>query len=934
MKKIFLLAAIFLTITGLAQKVTVTGIAIDSLSRQPIPNATITLLLNSDSSLVSFTMGNDNGRFELKDIRFGEYRLLITHINYYNRITTFSIKDGNIADLGNVLMHDRSKILSEVTISSEAPPVTIIDDTIQYNAGSFRTPPNANVEQLLKKLPGVKVEKDGTIKAQGEKVNRVLVDGKEFFGNDPKVAIRNLPADAIDKVQVYDRQSEQAQLTGFDDGNYEKTINLTLKKDKKKGMFGKANAGVGNNKRFEGKFNLNSFKGARQMSAIAMANNTNAEGFSFMDILNFKGELAKMQMGGGGNMNINITEEDAAAFGLGGSNNPGIRTTWGSGFNYNNILGNKTDLQSNFFYNRYDPNIESHIQRQYFLPDSSYYYSQNSDNNNINSNQRLNLNVFYQLDSMNTIRIIPSLNLQQTSNSSFTDYQTLTENRGITNEGYSNSFADNKGFTFRNELIYGRKLNRKGRTLSFSLQTSINGSNGNGDLASINSFYKTDGSLLSKDTLDQRNITAATLTGYTARVAFTERIFKRSLIELSIARSKTNSTSAKNTFDYNVQNGKHDQENTLLSNNFENSYGYVHGGLRLRTQKKKYIFSVGAVWQQAYLDGKAIATIKDSLVSKTFKNLLPSARIQYIISKFKRLSINYTASTRQPDIAQLQPVPDNSNSLNIKEGNPNLRQEYNHNIQANLNLVSPYKNKNLFVFFTLQSTRNKIVNADSINALGIKRTKPVNVNGVYNINGNINYSIPLRFLKATIEVSSNISYYNGTQFINSNSNNIKALTVGPEVRLDINPTPKINLSLGTALNFSNTKYSLRSSGETKYIRQEFNGSVDWEMPNLFFLSTGITYIINSQRAPGYNGKIPLWNASLSKQVLRFNRGEIRLSAVDLLNRNIGINRISNQNYIEDSRVNTLKQFFLLSFTYSLSKTGLNNAGGGGMRIMR
>src|SRR6185436_6868139 len=225
--------------------------------------------------------------------------------------------------------------------------------------------------------------------------------------NDPKIATKNLPADAVDKVQVYDKQSDQAQLTGFDDGNYEKTINLKLKKDKKKGVFGKVNAGAGNNERYEGKFNVNSFKGARQMSAIGMGNNTNAEGFSFMDILNFTGELARMQRGGGSNININVSGDDAAAMGLnGGNRNSGINTAWGGGFNYNNIIGTKLDLQSNYFYNRYNPNSESHIQRQYFLPDSSYFYNQNSFTDNLSNSHRFNLNTLYQLDSLNSIRII------------------------------------------------------------------------------------------------------------------------------------------------------------------------------------------------------------------------------------------------------------------------------------------------------------------------------------------------------------------------------------------------------------------------------------------------------------------------------------------------------------------------------------------------
>ena len=304
---LFIPVFFFCTIASAQKNGTIKGIAFDTVAKQPVASATITLMQKKDSSLISFTMTDNNGRFELSGIQNGEYRLLITHVNYHTSSQVLKIDDDHKSiDLGSIIMNDRTKVLSEVTVTSEAPPVTLVGDTIQYNAGSFKTQPNANVEDLLKKLPGVKVEKDGTVKAQGEKVQKVLVDGKEFFGNDPKIATRNLPADAIDKVQVYDKLSDQAQLTGFDDGNSEKTINLKLKKDKKKGVFGKINAGAGTDERYQGKFNVNSFKGARQMSVIGMGNNTNAEGFSFMDVLNFTGALSQLKNGGG---DINLYDQ-------------------------------------------------------------------------------------------------------------------------------------------------------------------------------------------------------------------------------------------------------------------------------------------------------------------------------------------------------------------------------------------------------------------------------------------------------------------------------------------------------------------------------------------------------------------------------------------------------------------------------------------------
>jgi len=942
MRKIVLLLLLTLiTITIQAQKNgSVKGIAFDTIGKQPVAAATITVLERKDSSLVSFTMTGTDGHFEVKGLPNGDYRLLITHVNYYNSNTYFSISDNKkAAELGNIVMNDKNKVLEEVVLAAEAPPVTMINDTIQYNAGSFKVQPNASVEQLLKKLPGVKVEKDGTIKAQGEKVNRVLVDGKEFFGNDPKMATKNLPADAVDKVQVYDKQSDQAQLTGFEDGNTEKTINLKLKKDKKKGVFGKLNGGAGTDDRVEGKFNVNSFKGARQLSTIGMGNNTNAEGFSFMDILNFTGELARMQRGGGGNININMSGDDAAAMGLNAGGNNGIKTVWGGGLNYNDIIGTKLDFQSNYFYNHYNPKLQSDIRRQYLLPDSSYFFNQHSNSDNVNSTHRVNLNMLYQIDSMNSIRINPSFGYQEAITDSRNDYQTFSENQVLNNEGYTINKFNNKGYNFRNDMIWRKKFARKGRTFSLSLQTSFNKSNGDGSLSSLNSFYKPDGSLLQRDTLNQVISSKGDLKGYTTRAVYTEPLWKRSLIEFSFGKSNTKNTAEKKTHDFNRANGKYDVLNNFLSNDFENNYGYTTGGIRLRTQRKKYYYSFGASWQQAELEGKIISGTKDSTISKTFKNILPTGRFQYNFTKYKSLSFNYVTSTNQPNMSQLQPVPDVSNPLDIREGNPDLKQEFTHMAQANLNMISPFKNRSLFLNLMGRVTENKISNYDSVNlSTGIRKSKPVNVNGVYNLNSNLSYSLPVRFLKASFELSGTTAFSQNKQLINNKfgqavTNTIKTFSTGPEVNLNMNATDKINIELGASVNINNTKYSLQPDFNSNYLSQEYNASLDWELPKKYYFSTEFTYTNNSQRAVGFNSKVALWNASISKQVLKYNRGEFKLSGRDLLNQNVGVNRNTNNNYVEDSRVLSLRRFFLLSFTYSLSKTGLNNSNQGGVRII-
>ncbi|MFM9909124.1 MAG: outer membrane beta-barrel family protein [Chitinophagaceae bacterium] len=910
----------------------VKGTVMDTLAKQPVAAATLTILNRKDSSLVSFSMTNDKGQFELKGLGNGDYRLMITHINYHNSNKYFSITDGKKQfDLGNVIIHDAAKVLAEVVVAAEAPPVTLVGDTIQYNAGSFKVQPNATVEDLLKKLPGVKVDKDGTVKAQGQKVNKVLVDGKEFFGDDPKIATRNLPADAVDKVQVFDKQSEQSQLTGFDDGNSEKTINLKLKKDKKKGLFGKAMAGYGTNDRYEGRFNINSFKGARQFSVIGMANNDNAEGFSFFDMLNFSGELSRLKQGGnGGNINITINSNDASSF---GGNNNGINTTRAGGFNYNNILGKKTDFQSNYFYSRTNPNTEKNIQRQYFLPDSSYFSNQNSFSSTITNSHRLNLNADIIIDSFHSLRITPSFGYQETQASSYADYENLSNLQQRSIDGFSRNSSNNKGMNFRNDLLFRKKFRRKGRTFSVSLQNSFNNTDGDGSLESVNKFYNhLNAALLRTDSINQQFNTKGNLEGYSTRLAYTEPIFKKSLIEFSIGNSNTHSKATKETFDYNKQNGKYDQLNQLLTNDFENRYGYTRTGLRIRTQKKKYNYSVGASWQQATLEGKIITGTKDSVIRKTFNNVLPNARLQYNFTRYRNLVLNYSANTNQPNASQLQPVPDNSDPLNIRFGNPDLKQEYSNAIQIQFTSINPFKNRNLFLFLNLIKTDNKIVNND-VFVQGIKTSQPVNVNGVFNMNGDLSISFPIRLLKGSITMSTNSTYFRNKQLVNGAENTSNTVSIGPDVRLDMQLGEKVNWSLNSGFNYNNTSYSLASARDARYISQQYSTSFDWQLPKNFFVATDFNYTINNQLAEGFNANIAFFNASISKQILRFNRGELKLKAYDLLNQNLGINRTSNQNYIEDIRQRNLRRFFLLSFTYSLNKNGLGQGGGGGMKMI-
>ena len=926
MKKILLIALSgFIWLSSFAQKSgSVKGIVFDTIAKQPVSAATITVLQREDSSLVTFTMTNSRGEFSLTNVPYGDFRLLVTHVSYHNVNKFFTVNDAkkNI-DLANIEVSDKSKVLEEVVVMAEAPPVTLIGDTVQYNAGSFKTKPNSVVEDLLKKMPGIQVEKDGTVKAQGQEVKKVLVDGKEFFGTDPKIATKNLPADAVDKVQVYDRQSDMAQLTGFDDGQSEKTINLKLKKDKKKGVFGKVNAGGGTEGRYQGRFNVNSFKGARQMSVIGMANNTNAEGFSFMDILSFSGGMSQLGGGGGGNINISMGSNDALAGAMGGGNNNAINTSWAGGANYNNIIGTKMEVQSNYFFSRYNPVTDQKLRRQYILPDSTYFYNQNSRTNNLSYSHRFNLTYDYLIDSMHSLKFTPNLSLQNRKSRSLSDYETLSEQLMRSNNGFSDNFSASDGYNFNGTLLFRKKFRKRGRTFSLSLGSTLNNSDGTGELESVNQFYNRSGALAKTDSINQRSISESEVRGYNSRAVYTEPLFKRSLLELSVSKNESRSVSDKITYDYDRNSGKHDRVNPLLTNNYENVYGTTTAGLRIRTQRKKYNYSLGVTWQNADLEGTIKSGTKDSVISKSFYNLLPNARFQYNFTRFKNLQLDYRASTNQPSVSQLQPIPDISNPLNIRLGNPDLRQEFTHRVNARYTGMNPFRNKSFFWFSSYSFTNNRIVNFDLIDSFGRKTTRPVNVDGVYNLNNDISVGWPLRLIKGTLNFNTGVGYSKTIQFINTVRNNIYNISIDPGVEISKSFKDKLDLTLRSGFTYNKAKYSLQSSLNNDYLTQEYGIDVGWQLPKNFYFSTDFNYTVSSQRSAGFNAKVPLWNAAFSKLFLKYNRGEMKLSVYDLLNENQAIVRNTNANYIEDQNNRVLKRFFLLSFTYSLNKMSAN-----------
>ncbi|MES1160139.1 MAG: outer membrane beta-barrel protein, partial [Bacteroidota bacterium] len=750
----------------------------DTAVHSPIADVTVTVLNSKDSSLAGFSRSRESGNFLVKGLNAGTYRLLITHVGYRTISRNFVINDlVRELDMGEIPLTEKSNLLAEVTV--EQAPVTIRHDTVEFNAGSFKTKPDAVVEDLLKKLPGLQVDKDGTIKANGEQVKKVLVDGKEFFGNDPRIASKNLPADVVDKVQVFDRKSDQSRFTGFDDGNSQRTINLTIKKDKKHGVFGKVAAGGGaaemgdglGDGRYEGNFNLNQFEGDRQLSAMGMTNNTNKQGFSFLDVLNFNSSSTGSGKGSNPMASPGLPS-DIPIQGL-TDNSQAITTTRAGGANFNDDWHNgNSNIHGNYFYNHTDDLIDQKDARQYLSPGNSILQDHNSSGDRHNENQRLALISDLRIDSFSSLKIASTFTYQNSSHGEKAIDSSRDQATGqLLNDGISRSSAYAKGYNWNTNALLRHRFAKKGRTISANLFFGLNSNKGGGSLYSINQYYQPQpGQPVVIDTLNQVYNQPANGNDYEVTLAYTEPLSKKSLLEFNYDFSQSHSLSDKNTFDADGA-GKFTVPNAQLTNEFKNTYTSHREGIQFRNQQNKFNFTVGAALQQAISGNRFSYLTKDSALQQSFTNILPNANLQYSFNKYRDLRLFYTTYTNQPGITQLAPVPDNADPLNIRLGNPGLKQEYYHSLRLNYAAFDPFRRTSFFAMMNFNDIHHKIVNDDVFDSAGVRTTRPVNLDGTYTLNSLLSRGFPLRALKSNLNLNSSIRYDHNASLVNGIRNN-------------------------------------------------------------------------------------------------------------------------------------------------------------------
>ncbi|MFL9481594.1 outer membrane beta-barrel protein [Chitinophagaceae bacterium LWZ2-11] len=902
-----------------AQTGSVRGRLIDSIGKQSLKDASVVILESKDSTLETYSLAKDDGSFELKNIPQGTYIVQATFQGYSPFFKKVQItKDNLILNVGTIYMKIKEKELDEVVVTQS--PVVMKHDTIEYNAGSFKVNPGANVvvEDLLKKMPGMSVDNSGNVSHAGEQVQRVLVDGKRFFGDDPRMATKNLPPDVVDKIQVFDDLSDQSKFSGFDDGNRVKTINITTKKDKRKGYFGKVNLGAGEDSQGDGDLvydnmlNLSRYNGNSQLTLLGQGNNVNKQNFTPQNILGGSG-------GGGGR----------GGGGGGTSTGTGITTTWAGGGNYHNTWGkaNPFDFAGSYFYNSQKNVNSTKTNTQNFLTgskgaDSSNYTDALSSGLSNKSVSSVNFNIEPQLDSSNSMIIRPSFTYQEGdnfSNQSSTKY--LENHIDTVYNTASKSSSESNGYNSSVNATFRHKFKTKGRTYSINVTGGRNENNSSGDYYSDNSYF-----VPTKyyKNVDQQYNSATTTNSLSTTLSYTEPTFKNQLIEFKYNYSYNKNEADTKTFNYNGATQGFDLLDSALSNKYDNTYFSNTATINYRVQKTKYNFMFGSGLQFGNQTSNNLS--KDYTIKRNYVNPSPSFNFTYNFSKTKSLRVFYNGNTGQPSVSQLQPIVATSDSINFTVGNPNLKQQFTHSFRVLYHSFDVVTQQLVFATINASVIQNDIqssvvnLKGAQYNA-GSQITSYTNLNGTVNINGTFSYGFPLRTPKSNLTFTTNASYAQSQNLIDSASNFARNTSIGEKIGWTTNLKDNFDVNVFSTSTYNIAKQTLNTRSNANTFQQQVGVDFTYFTKNGFLFANNFTYSYTGGLSAGYNASVPLWNASIAKQFFKNKAGELKFYVFDLLNQNKSATRTSSGTGIVDTQSKVLTRYFMLSFTYSLRKFG-------------
>jgi len=900
------------------------GKVVDAQSNESLPGANVLMVFQRDTTRKIGVITDSDGLFSFPRVREGMMvNLRISFVGYQTFSEMIELKDLETTQVFKI--SPVIEQLEEIKVTGVQTRVEMKGDTAQYNAAAFKVNQDANAQDLITKMPGV-VTTGGKLEAQGEQVRRVLVDGQEFFGDDPSLALKSLPAEVISQIQIFDRQSDQSQFTGFNDGNTEKTINIVTNGRLRNGTFGRLFGAYGTQDRYQAGGNINLFDGNERITLVGLSNNINQQNFSSEDLAG----VAQSAQGGGssgrrGGRRGGSSGANPNDFMIG--QNAGINSTSSFGINYSNKWTEKFKLNSSYFFNGTGNTTNQTTSREILLQSgSNQFYNEGSVGESDNYNHRISLRGEYTLDENNSIIFSPRISYQDNSTTSQLNGLTLLTDQSILNNQANSTKSATDALSFNNSILWRHRFEKPRRTISVDFRQTVNTRNANSDLFSQNdTFFPSDTSLVT----DQISDTKSDTYNFSISTNYTEPLSEEMQLMFSYNPSYSLSNSDQYTNFKNPNTGNYDVLQNDLSSSFDNTTLTQSGGLGLRWQPSRGINAmINLNFQFANLSGtQQFPSTLD--IDKTFFNVLPFAMIRYSTSPLLNLRLFYRTSTDLPSVSQLQPVINNSNPIFLSSGNDQLDQQLTHSLFLRVNSTNPQSGKSLFLYAngslsnSYLGTSTFIARSATVldNGLtlqpGMQFSKPVNLDGYLNLRSFATLSSPSTLLKSTFNLNAGLTYSETPSIINEVANSTNSYSYNAGLVIASNISKNVDFTLNYTGNYVTAKNKIQPELNSAFFNGLAGGKIQVLLWESLVLATDINYSDYNGLGDGFNQNFTLWNARIGYKFLPKKAGELSISLFDILKENRSVNRNITETYIEDTQTQIIQQYVLLTFTYNV-----------------
>ncbi|WPP50985.1 TonB-dependent receptor [Catalinimonas niigatensis] len=887
---------LFFTLKAYTQNSEVQGTVRSADDRTGLPGATVILERNTDATNQG-VVTNINGEFRITAQDTGQYTLKVQFVGF-EPVSKIIQLTGNPVNVGDILLFEETTTLQDVEIVAKAIAGEQKGDTTQFNASAFKTAPDANAQELVEKMPGI-VMQDGKVQAQGEDVQQIFIDGKPFFGEDVNAALQNLPADVIAGIQVYDQKSDKALLSGIDDGERIRTINIVTKPNRRKGQFGKATAGYGTDSRYMAGASVNLFNEDRRITLTGLSNNINT--------LNYSSDPN--------------SQEDSRT-------QEGIITTHTLGMNFIDTWNEKIDISGSYFYtHRTTESNQTKIRDFVLSSDSGQVYTENNTSTEVNARHQVDMRFDYKINENNRLLIRPSVSLKENTVSSYFLGNTNSVS-GPINQTENTSNSDNFDYDFYNRMYYSHKFNKAGRSLNLRSHTAYHTNEDDSYRLADNVFYNAQDR---NEVLNQLNqYTRLDRAGFDweSGVSYTEPVGKHGNVEIEYEIGNTFNDSDKRTFNYEELTDDFSLLDTAISNTFESRYLTQETELGYQYNTEKFRIQVEAEYQHArLLNDQEFPKVYD--IERTFRSILPSARIDYKISDNKNIEFNYRTWTQEPSVGQLQDVIDNSNPLHLSTGNPALDQSFNNWIRTRFKSSNPETNQSFYASVQTNIVGNYVSNstfiaeepteiADGIILQeGSQLSRPVNLDGYFELRSYFNYGQPVDLISSNINFSGSIRYSKKPGLINDEINIANASRFRLGTSISSNISEQVDFTISTRASYNIVENSLRPALNNNFFNQSTRLRYNWILWEGLVYRTDLNHQLNSGLSADFDNSFLMWNMSIGKKLFKNQLGELSLNVYDLLKQNNNIRRNITEAFVEDIQSNVLQRYFMLTFTYNI-----------------